>query len=66
MEPARSVRPWDAEHFPSDDNTLRVVVHKKLYAQNQKDADQYNGQTKPQITVTGNFRISERQTPMAR
>ncbi len=39
---------------PSDDNTLRVVVHKKLYAQNQKDADQYNGQTRPQITVTGN------------
>ena len=24
---------------PSDDNTLRVVVHKKLYARNQKDAD---------------------------
>jgi DUF4097 and DUF4098 domain-containing protein YvlB len=39
---------------PSDDNTVRVVVHKKLYAQNQKDADQYNGQTRPQITVTGN------------
>ena len=39
---------------PSDDNTMRVVVHKKLYAQSQKDGDQYNEQTKPQITVTGN------------
>jgi DUF4097 and DUF4098 domain-containing protein YvlB len=39
---------------PSDDNTLRVVVHKKVYAQNQKDADKYNEGTKPQITVTGN------------
>ena len=39
---------------PSDDNTLRVVVHKKVYAQNQNDADKYNEGTKPQITVTGN------------
>jgi DUF4097 and DUF4098 domain-containing protein YvlB len=39
---------------PSDDNTLRVVVHKKLYAQNQNDANKYNDGTKPQITVTGN------------
>ena len=38
---------------PSDDNTLRVVVHKKLYAQNQNDANKYNDGTKPQITVTG-------------
>ena len=39
---------------PSDDNTIRVVVHKKLYAQNQNDANKYNDGTKPQITVTGN------------
>jgi DUF4097 and DUF4098 domain-containing protein YvlB len=39
---------------PADDNTLRVVVHKKVYAQNQNDADKYNDGTKPQITVTGN------------
>ena len=38
---------------PSDDNTLRVVVHKKVYAQNQTDADKYNEGTRPQITVTG-------------
>jgi DUF4097 and DUF4098 domain-containing protein YvlB len=39
---------------PSDDNTLRVVVHKKLRADNQQTADKYNEGTKPQITVTGN------------
>ncbi len=39
---------------PADDNTLRVVVHKKVYAQNQNDANKYNDGTKPQITVTGN------------
>ncbi len=39
---------------PSDDNTLRVVVHKKLYAQNQNDANKFNEGTKPQVTVTGN------------
>ncbi|MGC2108382.1 MAG: DUF5668 domain-containing protein, partial [Candidatus Korobacteraceae bacterium] len=38
---------------PSDDNTIRVVVHKKLYAQNQNDANKYNDGTRPQITVTG-------------
>jgi DUF4097 and DUF4098 domain-containing protein YvlB len=38
---------------PSDGNTLRVVVHKKLYAQNQNDANKYNEGSKPQITVTG-------------
>ncbi len=39
---------------PADDNNLRVVVHKKVYAQNQNDANKYNDSTKPQITVTGN------------
>src|SRR5271166_1149159 len=38
---------------PADDNTLRVVIHKKLYAQNQNDANKYNDGTKPQITVNG-------------
>src|SRR5208282_5344016 len=38
---------------PADDNTLRVVVHKKLYAQNQNDANKYNDGTRPQITITG-------------
>jgi len=38
---------------PSDGNTLRVVVHKKLYAQNQNDANKYNDGSKPQITIEG-------------
>jgi DUF4097 and DUF4098 domain-containing protein YvlB len=38
---------------PSDDNTIRVVVHKKLYANNQDDANKFNEGTKPQITVNG-------------
>ena len=39
---------------PSDDKTIRVVVHKKLVAQNQNDANKYNEGTKPQIVITGN------------
>jgi DUF4097 and DUF4098 domain-containing protein YvlB len=38
---------------PGDGNTIRVVVHKKLYAGNQNDANKYNEGSKPQITVTG-------------
>jgi len=37
----------------SDSNTIRVVVHKKLYASNQDDANKYNEGTKPQITMNG-------------
>lgn len=37
---------------PSDDQTVRVVVHKKLRASNQDEANKYNEQTKPQITAT--------------
>ncbi len=38
---------------PSEDNTLRVVVHKKLYAKSQDDGNKFNEGSKPQITVTG-------------
>jgi len=38
---------------PSDGDNLRVVVHKKLYAQNQNDANKFNEGSKPQITVNG-------------
>ncbi len=38
---------------PSDGNTIRVVVHKKLYANNQDDANRYNVGSKPQITANG-------------
>ena len=39
---------------PSDSENIKVVVHKKLYANNQNDADKYNQGTKPMITVNGN------------
>jgi DUF4097 and DUF4098 domain-containing protein YvlB len=38
---------------PSDGDSMRVVVHKKLYARSQEDANKYNEGTKPQITVNG-------------
>jgi DUF4097 and DUF4098 domain-containing protein YvlB len=38
---------------PSDGNAIKVVVHKKLYAHSQDDANKYNDGTKPQITVSG-------------
>ncbi len=38
---------------PSDDSSLKVVVHKKLYANNQSDADKYNQGSKPMVTVDG-------------
>ena len=38
---------------PSDGDSIRVVVHKKLYAKSQEDANKFNEGSKPQITVTG-------------
>jgi DUF4097 and DUF4098 domain-containing protein YvlB len=38
---------------PSDGDNIRVVVHKKLYASSQDDANKFNQGTKPQITVNG-------------
>jgi DUF4097 and DUF4098 domain-containing protein YvlB len=38
---------------PSDNDSIKVVVHKKLYANNQSDADKYNQGTKAQLTVNG-------------
>jgi DUF4097 and DUF4098 domain-containing protein YvlB len=38
---------------PSDDSNIHVTVHKKLYAQNQDDANKYNVGSKPQIESTG-------------
>ncbi len=38
---------------PSDSDNIKVVVHKKLYANNQSDADKYNQGSKPVITVNG-------------
>lgn len=38
---------------PSEGNTIRVVMHKKLYAKSQEDANKFNEGSKPQITVSG-------------
>lgn len=38
---------------PSDDNKITVIVRKRIGADNQGDADKYNGETKPTITTIG-------------
>src|ERR1700674_140234 len=37
----------------SEDDQIRVVVHKRISAESQGDADKWNASTKPQITVSG-------------
>jgi len=37
----------------ADDNKITVTVRKRVGADNQGDADKYNGETKPTITVIG-------------
>jgi DUF4097 and DUF4098 domain-containing protein YvlB len=37
----------------SDDNQIHVAVHKRVNAETQSDADEWNKSTKPQISVTG-------------
>src|SRR5690348_13306073 len=39
---------------PSDDNQIHIVVHKRVSAHEQSDADKWNAGTKPQITTSGN------------
>src|SRR5579872_1364181 len=38
----------------SEDNQIRVVVHKRINAESQSDADKWNAGTKPQLTASGN------------
>jgi hypothetical protein len=37
----------------SDDNKITVIVRKRVKADNQEDANKYNGETKPTITTIG-------------
>ena len=37
----------------SEDDQIRVVVHKRISAESQAEADKWNAGTKPQITVSG-------------
>jgi len=39
----------------SDDDQIRVQVHKKINADSQSEADKWNGSTKPQISVSGSI-----------
>lgn len=39
--------------IPSEDDQIRVVVHKRIGAESQGEADKWNAGTKPQITVSG-------------
>lgn len=36
----------------SDDNQIHVVIHKRVVAESQQDADKWNAGTKPQITTS--------------
>ena len=37
-----------------DSNQIRIAAHKRINAEQQQDADKWNSQSKPQITVSGN------------
>ena len=39
--------------FKANDKTMKVSVRKKVHAEKQRDAESYNGKTKPTITVEG-------------
>ncbi len=36
----------------SDDSQIKVVIHKRIHAESQYEADKWNGNTKPQITAS--------------
>jgi DUF4097 and DUF4098 domain-containing protein YvlB len=49
----------------ADDNKITVTIRKKIGAESQGDADRYNSQTKPAITVTGNGMALDARTQAA-
>ncbi len=46
----------------ANDNKITVIVRKRVGAENQSDADKYNQQTKPEITVAGNLMVLDAKT----
>ncbi|HEY1657256.1 MAG TPA: DUF4097 family beta strand repeat-containing protein [Candidatus Sulfotelmatobacter sp.] len=48
-----------------NENKIMVVVRKKVGAESQSDADRYNGETMPQLTVAGNTVIVDARTQAA-
>jgi hypothetical protein len=49
----------------SDDNKITVVVRKRVGADSQSDADKYNSETKPTITVSGGVVTLDAKTQAA-
>lgn len=49
----------------ANDNKITVVVRKRVGAENQSDADKYNKQASPTITLAGNVIILEARTQAA-
>lgn len=49
----------------SDDNKITVVVRKRVGAESQTDADKYNGETRPTITVIGGLVTVDAKTEAA-
>lgn len=47
------------------DHKITVIVHKRVSAQGQSDADRYNRQTRPEITVAGNVIVLDAKTHAA-
>ena len=46
----------------ADDNKIMVIVRKRVGAESQSDADKYNQQTKPEITLAGNVMVLDAKT----
>jgi Putative adhesin/Domain of unknown function (DUF5668) len=50
---------------PSDDNNITIVVRKRIGADNQDDANKYDGETKPTITTIGGLVTVDAKTNAA-
>ncbi|MGA9685780.1 MAG: DUF4097 family beta strand repeat-containing protein, partial [Candidatus Sulfotelmatobacter sp.] len=50
---------------PSDDKKITVIVRKRVSAENQTDADKYNQQTRPTITIAGSGIVLDARTHAA-
>jgi hypothetical protein len=50
---------------PSDDNNITIVVRKRIGAENQDDANKYDGETKPTITTIGGLVTVDAKTNAA-
>lgn len=46
----------------SDDNQIHVAIHKRINAEEQSEADNWNKQTRPQVTVAGQLVTVEANT----